>query len=149
MPSCKFSRLCFLVFGAFLPLSGQTFYGSIVGAVTDASKAAMANATVTVTNTSTSERHTAETASDGGYRFVNLVPGTYSILVEKPGFKRTTREGVTIDVAAVARLDISMEVGDVSQSIEVAGSAPLLQTEARDPARYRTARSAGQPPGRA
>jgi hypothetical protein len=129
MPSCKFSRLCILVFGTFLPLSGQTFYGSIVGTVTDASGAAMASATVTVTNTSTSERHTASTASDGGYRFVDLVPGTYSILVEKPGFKRTTRERVTIDVAAVARLDVAMEVGDVTQSIEVTGSAPLLQTE--------------------
>jgi hypothetical protein len=129
MPSCKISHLCLFLIGAVLPLSGQTFYGSIVGAVQDATGAAIANANVTVTNTSTSERHTVDTASDGGYRLVNLVPGTYSVMVEKPGFKRTTREGINIDVAAIARLDIAMEVGDVNQSIEVTGTAQLLQTE--------------------
>jgi hypothetical protein len=130
MPSCKpfclgLATLCVLT----VPILGQTFYGSVVGAITDSSGSPMPDATVTVTNTSTSERHSVVTTADGGYRFVNLVPGSYSIAVEKPGFKRTTRDGVNIEVAAIARLDISMEVGDVNQSVEVTGSAPLLQTE--------------------
>ena len=108
---------------------GQTFYGTIVGTVNDVSGAAMAGAAVTVTNTSTSERHTVETAADGGYRFVNLVPGTYSMTIEKTGFKKATRESITVDVAAIVRVDTSMEIGDVSQSIEVSAAAALLQTE--------------------
>ncbi len=110
-------------------LSGQTFYGSVIGTINDSSGAAMAGAAATLTNTSTSEKHAVETASDGGFRFVNLVPGTYSLTVEKTGFKRATRDGITVDVAAVVRIDIPLEVGDITQSIEVSAAAPLLQTE--------------------
>lgn len=130
MPRCKSFFLGALALCALaVSTLGQTFYGSIVGAITDSSGAPMSGAAVTLTNTSTSERHTAATSADGGYRFVNLVPGTYSAVVEKPGFKRMTRDGITIEVAAVARLDIAMELGDVTQSIEVSAAAPLLQTE--------------------
>jgi hypothetical protein len=130
MPRCRWFCLGLVALCALsVPLLGQTFYGSIVGSVNDASGSAMPGAAVTVINTSTSERHTAVTTIDGGYRFVNLVPGNYTIVVEKAGFKRTTRDAVAIDVAAIARLDISMEVGDVTQSVEVTGAAPLLQTE--------------------
>jgi len=147
MPSRQLSRLSLLVLCAFaVPLWGQTFYGSIVGTVSDASSAAMAAATVNLTNTNTSERRSVETDGDGGYRFVNLVPGTYSMAVEKPGFKRATRGGITIDVAAVARLDIAMELGDVSQSIEVTAAAPLLQTENASLSQVVSARSVEELP---
>ena len=55
---------------------GQTFYGSVVGIVTDASGSPVPDTAVTVTNTGTSERHPIATGGDGGYRFVNLVPGS-------------------------------------------------------------------------
>jgi hypothetical protein len=130
MPSRKAACLSIAaLFLGLVPLLGQTFYGSIAGVVTDASGAAIPAASVTITNTSTSERHSIVTDSEGGYRFVNLVPGSYSIVSEKPGFKRSRRDGITIEVAAVARLDFSMELGDVSQSIEVVAAAPLLQSE--------------------
>src|SRR3954468_10786029 len=71
MPSRQSFRLSLLALCAFaVPVWGQTFYGSIVGSVSDAASAAMAGATVNLTNTNTSERRTAETGADGGYRFV-------------------------------------------------------------------------------
>src|SRR5579862_6843796 len=134
MLSCRSVFLQFSLLAAStgviaIPMMGQTFYGSIVGTVNDASGAPMPGATVTLTNTGTAERRVAETAGDGAYRFVNLVVGTYSAAVEKTGFKRSTRDRITVDVDSVVRTDFAMEIGDVSQSVEVPAAAPLLQTE--------------------
>jgi hypothetical protein len=91
MPSCKSawwitsilaSGLLFLS----LPLAAKTFYGSIVGAITDSTGASIAGVKVTVTNSATAEQRTAETSEDGGYRFVNLIPGTYKVEVSQSGF---------------------------------------------------------------
>ncbi len=128
MPSCKFYVLSSLLL-LTASLSGQTFYGSIVGTVTDASSAAVQGATVTLTNNGTSERKSAETDAAGAYRFVNLVPGNYKVEVERPGFKRYTRDQIVVAVESAVRVDLAMQVGDVSQTVEVTAAAPLMQTE--------------------
>ena len=110
-------------------LQGQAFYGSIVGNVNDSSGAALASTTVTLTNAATGDRRTVVTASDGSYRFVNLVPGQYRIEIEHPGFKRYMRDQIDVSVESQVRTDIVMQVGDVNQSVEVEAEAPLLQTE--------------------
>jgi hypothetical protein len=125
----KFSLPIVLVAMIAVPVMGQTFYGSIVGTVSDASGAPMPGATLTLTNTGTGEGRTADANGDGAYRFVNLVPGTYIVAVEKTGFKRITRDRIPVAVDSVVRTDLSMEIGDVSQSVEVSAAAPLLQTE--------------------
>ena len=107
----------------------QTTYGSISGVVTDPSGAAIAGAQVTLTNLGTSEKRPQSTGSDGFYDFVNLIPGRYRIEVEKTGFKRITRPEVVVDVQQTVRIDLVMQVGDVTQSIEVTGDTPLLQPE--------------------
>jgi len=112
-----------------LPLRAQTTYGSIAGAVTDPSGASIAGAQVTLTNLGTSENRTQQTGSDGLYQFVNLIPGRYSIDVEKPGFKRYSRPEITVDVNQNARVDASMQVGNVNQTVEVTAETPLIQTE--------------------
>ena len=117
------------VFVLAVSLYAQTFYGSIVGDVKDSSGAAITEAKITLTNTGTGERRTADSDASGGYRFVNLVPGSYRIEIEKTGFKRYTRDQIPVEVEAAARIDASLEVGDVSQAVEVTASAPLLQTE--------------------
>jgi protocatechuate 3,4-dioxygenase beta subunit len=66
----------------------QTFYGSLLGTVTDASGAAVPAASVALINTGTAQRHAIPTDGNGSYQFVNLVPGAYRLEVEKPGFKR-------------------------------------------------------------
>ena len=101
------------------------FYGTI----TDSSGANMAGAKVTITNNSTSERRDATTGNDGGYRFVNLIPGTYHIDVEQTGFKRYSRDGIGVAVEASVRIDVAMQLGDISQQVEVTSATPLLQTE--------------------
>ncbi|MBM3725828.1 MAG: TonB-dependent receptor, partial [Acidobacteria bacterium] len=110
-------------------IHGQAFQGSIVGAITDASAAAMTGATVTLINLGTQERRQAQTAQDGFYQFLNLVPGAYRITVEMQGFKRAVREPIEVSVSSAMRADVAMEIGDVNQSVEVEALAPLLNTE--------------------
>jgi len=112
-----------------LPLLSQSFYGSIVGTVNDSSNAAIAGATAALVNNGTGERRTAETDTAGTYRFVNLVPGNYKVEIEKPGFKRYTRDQIVVAVESAVRVDVDMQVGDVSQAVEVTSAAPLIQTE--------------------
>lgn len=112
-----------------LPLRAQISYGSIVGTVTDASGAVVPEATVTLTKIGTAERRIAQSNTDGNYEFVNLLPGRYRVEVEKTGFKHLTRDDIPVEVQATVRVDASMQVGEVGQTVEVTGQAPLLQTD--------------------
>ena len=111
------------------PVSAQSTYGTITGSVTDSSGGAIADAQVTLTNLGTSEKRTQPTGSDGLYSFVNLFPGKYKIDAEKTGFKRTTRTDIVVEVQQTSRIDLTMQVGEVTQTVEVTGETPLLQTE--------------------
>ena len=117
---------CFVVLGI---LEAQSFYGSIVGTVTDVSQASVPGASVTLTNTGTSERRSAQTDADGHYEFVNLIPGHYRVDIDKGGFKHLTHDNIEIQVQAVVRVDGAMQIGEVGQTIEVSAAAQLLQTE--------------------
>ena len=112
-----------------LTLYGQAFYGSIVGTLTDSSGGALHGATVTLTNTGTGERHEMKSGAAGEYEFLNLVPGTYRVEVEQSGFKKATRDNIEVTVSGAVRADMSLQLGDVTQSVEVQAIAPLLQTE--------------------
>ena len=107
----------------------QTVYGSIVGDVADASGSAIPGATVTLTNLSTNITQVTTTDASGAYTFVNVLPGNYGIVVGKEGFKKLTRQPIEIQVQSGIRVDAVLEVGDVSQSVEVSGQAPLVQTQ--------------------
>lgn len=107
----------------------QTFFGSVVGTVTDPSGAAVANAPVTLTNTGTAERRTAQTDENGSYQFLNLVPGVYKVDVEQSGFKHLTRDEIAVRVDNATRVDATLQVGDVSQTMEVTSQTAQLQTE--------------------
>src|SRR5258708_2466061 len=119
--------LCLMACSAW-PLRGQTF-GEITGTVTDATGAVVAGAGVTVTNVSTNQIRRLETNRTGNYTVPFLVPGIYNVQAETAGFKTATRSNVDLQVETVARINFSLEVGDVSQHLEVAGGAPLLVTE--------------------
>jgi hypothetical protein len=118
-----------LFLSATLSLYGQNTYGSIAGAVTDASGASITDANVTLTNLGTSEKRTQSSGTDGLFTFVNLLPGTYRVDVEKQGFKHFVRNDVTVDVQQSTRVDTALQVGEVSQVVEVTSETPLLQTE--------------------
>jgi hypothetical protein len=110
-------------------LYGQSTYGSIAGAVTDASGAAISDANVTLTNVGTGEKRTQSSGNDGLFTFVNLFPGQYRVDVEKQGFKHFARTDVTVEVQQSTRVDVPLQVGQVSQVVEVTSETPLLQTE--------------------
>jgi Carboxypeptidase regulatory-like domain/TonB dependent receptor len=129
VPTLAFALCLYLAGTASPPLFAQTTYGSITGTVTDPSGAAIADAQVTLTNVGTTEKRVQSTGPDGLYSFVNLLPGQYRIEVEKTGFKRTTRPGVTVEVGQAVRIDITVQVGEVTQVVEVTGETPLLQPE--------------------
>ena len=107
---------------------GQTF-GEITGVVTDSSGAVVAGATVSVTNPETSVTRTAMTNSAGNYTFPSLLPGIYSVKAEQQGFQAEVRTAVELQVQQVARIDFQLKVGSMAETIEVAGGAPLLNTE--------------------
>jgi len=110
-----------------LSLLGQTL-GEISGTVVDPSGAGVPNSTVTLTSTSTNAVRTAGTNEQGLYTFPSVPPGTYNVKVEHPGFKTTT-SNVEVLVQQSVRLDLTLQVGQVSESVEVSATAALLQAE--------------------
>ncbi|MBV9032958.1 MAG: carboxypeptidase regulatory-like domain-containing protein [Acidobacteriaceae bacterium] len=109
--------------------SAQTTFGSVVGTVTDPSGSAVPNAQVTLTNLGTSEKRTETTNSEGLYQFVNVIPGQYSVEIAQAGFNRLVRSPVTVETQTTSRIDLPLQVGNVSQTVEVTAQTPLLQPE--------------------
>ena len=102
---------------------------TIVGDVTDPSGAAVPGVTVKVTNEGTSATREVVTNEAGQYRVTPLNPGNYSVAIEAPGFKSQIRSGVVLQVSAVLGVDFTLELGEVTETIEVTGAAPIMQTE--------------------
>ncbi len=110
-------------------LQAQTTEGSIVGTVTDPSGAVISGAIVTVTNMDTGIAVKATTDAGGAYVVTPLHIGRYSVAMEAPGFKRSVRSDITVNVQDRVRVDGALEVGAVSDTVEVAAAAPLLETD--------------------
>ncbi len=120
--------LSILLVAAALPLAAQQGRGTILGTVTDASGAPVAGAQVKVTNIATNQTFTAETTGEGLYQAPNLAVGEYTVIVEKQGFRRVNRTGLQLQVDQRAQVDIRLEVGQVTESIEVTSEAVLVDT---------------------
>lgn len=131
MPSRRILVLLLLSLFCLIPLFsyGQSTFGTVDGAVTDPSGAAIPGAQVTLTNVGTQEKRTQTTGSEGLYQFVNVVPGQYKLDIEKAGFKHVTRENVAVQVQQDTHIDAAMTVGQVTETVEVTSETPLLQAE--------------------
>ncbi|HUK48901.1 MAG TPA: carboxypeptidase-like regulatory domain-containing protein, partial [Terriglobales bacterium] len=112
-----------------IPSRAQNVYGTIAGTVTDTTGAAITDATVTLTNLATNEKHQVKSGAAGEYTFVNILPGRYRVEATKTGFKTFVREPVVVDIESGIRVDIAMQVGETTETIEVSSEAPLLQPE--------------------
>jgi carboxypeptidase family protein len=107
----------------------QVQTGRIVGTIIDAQKAALPSATVTVTEAATNQTVTVRTNERGDFVVTPLNPGFYRVSVSSPGFQKTVVNSVEVQVGQSARVEVAMKVGEVTSTVEVTSSAPLLDTE--------------------
>src|SRR5215471_17732220 len=109
-------------------LFGQTF-GEITGQVTDATGAAAPGAAVTITNVRTNAVRATVTTESGDYSFPSVPPGAYDVKVERQGFKTESTKNVEVQVQQTVRLDFTLQVGQISESVEVSATTDQLQSE--------------------
>src|ERR1051325_5706204 len=106
---------------SLLPLTAQTTTGSIVGTVTDKTGAVVPGASGIATKTPTD--------SSGNYVVTPLPVGHYSVTVEAQGFKKSVSGGITLNVQDRIGVNVVLEVGDLTETVEIVGAAPALQTD--------------------
>jgi outer membrane receptor protein involved in Fe transport len=128
----RFSLAVFLLVGllaAIQPAWSQEVTASITGTVSDPSNAAVAGAKVTAKSVERGLTYNALTNDSGLYRISQLPVGTYELKVEKPGFSSVSHPAFVLTLNQIARIDIGMKVGQVSETVEVTGAAPVLETD--------------------
>lgn len=128
--------------GAQIAVSNTALSGSIY----DSSGAAIPGATVTLTNTSQAFARTFITLSDGRYSFLGVPAGSYTLRVEKSGFRPYEQTGIALEVALPAIQDVSLQVGAATQAVTVTASAALLQTSNANESTDLTARQVTELP---
>src|SRR6266487_2353086 len=122
--------LCVLCVLAAAPAHAQVQTGSITGSVTDTSNAVLPGVNVTLTGDRLiGGSETQVTDTTGNYRFDRLPPGSYGVKFELQGFKGILREGILVNAAFVATVNVKLEVGNMSESITVTGESPTVDTK--------------------
>ncbi|RPJ80757.1 MAG: carboxypeptidase regulatory-like domain-containing protein, partial [Acidobacteria bacterium] len=111
-----------LVFASLITVSAQVLTTQVTGRVIDQTGGVLPGVTVTLTNLATNVAATAVTNDDGGYTFPQVSPGSYRVSTEYPGFKRAAVEPVRVEVRVPATVDLTMEVGGVTEEVVVTGS---------------------------
>ena len=121
-------------FAIALPVSGlaQQVYGSIFGTVTDASGSAVPNAKVSVVDELKNTRSDVATNESGNYTKGQLIPGAYTVEVEATGFQKSTIRNINVQVDNAARVDVSLQIGNATETVEVTAAAPTLQADRAD-----------------
>src|SRR6266700_3457386 len=107
---------------------GQSFVGSLRGRIQDPSGGAVPTVKVEIVDQGTSNKRSTLTNELGEYTFASVTPATYSVLAEAPGFKRMEKAGVVVATQTAVTLDLTLELGAVSDSVNVTAEVPLLQT---------------------
>ncbi len=109
--------------------SAQVLYGSIVGNVTDQNGAVVAGATIKITNKGTSQTREAVSNADGEFLILNVQPGDYDLKATKQGFTTYSQTGLVISANNAQRVDVSLKIGNVSETVSVQADVTTLQTE--------------------
>jgi hypothetical protein len=107
---------------------GQSYYGGIRGAVSDQNGGAVTAAKVTLVNEGTAAERSTITGGSGEYVFSEVVPGNYTLISESPGFKRFERKGVTVATQQQVSVDLKLELGQVTESVQVTEEVALVET---------------------
>ncbi|MCU1326497.1 MAG: TonB-dependent receptor, plug, partial [Bryobacterales bacterium] len=121
-----------LALGLALPALAQFDTAEVLGTVKDRSDAVVANASVRLTNENTGIEASTATDASGSYAFSNVKIGTYRISAEAAGFSRGEARGITVNVNARQRVDLVLQVGTVTETVQVTGAASALQTDSSE-----------------
>jgi hypothetical protein len=127
------SSVCFLAIivlvlglGTSARVDAQVVGGTLSGTVTDQAGGAVPNAVVAIADNATGEVHTVTTTSDGIYTAPNLTPGVYTVTLTATGFQKTVQSNVTMTVGGAQTLNLSMRVGQATETIQVTADAPTV-----------------------
>src|SRR3954447_17775426 len=123
------SRLAFVLFVAALSSLARTTTSAIVATVTDSSGAVVPGVNISVRNIDTGIRSSTTTDGVGNYTVGQLPPGNYEISGEITGFKKFVRPNVTLELTRQLRIDIQLETGSASETVNVEAETPLVETE--------------------
>jgi Carboxypeptidase regulatory-like domain/TonB dependent receptor len=121
-----------LVAAAPSTVLAQAVTGTLLGTVTDSTGAVVAGAKVTITNEGTGFTRTATTDASGEYTFPSIPTGRYTVLAELEGFKAGALSGIIVGVDQRVRMDVSLEVGAMSESVTIEATTPLVQTSSSE-----------------
>ena len=129
----KNTRIALAVLLAFFAASersnGQVLYGSVVGSIEDQSGAVVPGVSVALTNKETGLTREGTSDSQGGFNIVNVLPGRYDVKATAPGFRTIAKQNLEVSAGNVARADFHMELGQVTETVNVSASAVQLQTD--------------------
>jgi hypothetical protein len=126
-PREALSRVC-----CFLPVGAvfaQTDRGTITGTIADPAGAVIPGASIVAKNNQTGAVYQAASTATGSYTLAQLPAGVYQLSISVPGFKQFVRTGITVLVAQTLRIDVGLEVGNITETVTVNADAPLLRTE--------------------
>ena len=134
MKLSRISSILFALFATFVLMFAPTVSGSPTGSITgfvkDQSGSMISGGKLTLTNMSTNAKLEAESDGNGGFQFLQLAPAMYSLRVEATGFKKVVIDNIVVQVDQITHLEPSLQIGSVSETIEVSGGAiPLLETD--------------------
>jgi hypothetical protein len=129
---CRYFILILLTFGLALSASGQSDRGTIAGTILDSSGGAVQGANITVTGADTGVVYKTVSNANGAYQIPNMQVGRYDINVSVAGFKASEQKGFVVQINTTSTLDITLQAGDVKETLTVTADAPTLQTESAD-----------------
>ena len=112
-----------------MPMPAQNNTGIISGRVTDASGAVVPNAQITVTQTETNVDAVSATNTDGLFRVPSLINGPYKVTITASGFKKQVHDGLTLRIGENLNVEVKLDVGSVTEAVEVTSALPLLETQ--------------------
>ena len=124
-----------VAFGLASPGRAQAVRGTLLGNVVDTQGAAVPGVNVTATETQTNVARSATTNQSGHYVFANLKDGLYRVETQLSGFKKFSRDRVEVKVNSTVRVDVTLEVGAMTETVEVVQETPVLQTDRADTGR--------------